>query len=120
MTSEPLVAVHNRNDPLSLNVGHPRSALTTGELRREFVRAGESRARDHCTACRDWPPPPTRTNSRMSGPRIAMSGLSVEAEAASGLAGGASIAKGKRGRGALAVVDLKQTSRRFDDIRLRG
>ena len=35
-------------------------------------------------------------------------------------AGGASIAKGKRGRGALAVVDLKQTSRRFDDVRLRG
>jgi hypothetical protein len=39
MTSEPLVVVHNRDDPLSLNVGgHLRSALTTGELRREFVR----------------------------------------------------------------------------------
>ena len=56
--------------------------------------------------------------SRMSGPRIAVISLSVEAEAASGLARGASIAKGKGGRGALAVVDQKQTSRRFDDVRL--
>jgi len=46
MTPEPLVVVHNRNDPLSLNVGHLRFALTTRELRRDFVRVeggGQSR-----------------------------------------------------------------------------